>query len=71
MAMAIVAADQGVGSAHAIIGDQQRCREQLDLPDTHRGAYMLALGYPRSGTLTPMDTPDRRPAHDVVHRGRW
>ena len=71
MAMAIIAADQGVASAHAIIGDQQRCRELLHLPDTHRGAYLLALGYPQSAPLTPVDTLDRRPFDEVVHRERW
>jgi nitroreductase len=71
MAMAVIAADQGVGSAHAIIGDQQRCRELLHLPETHRGAYLLALGWPASGPLAPTDQLVRRAFADVVHRGRW
>jgi nitroreductase len=71
MAMAIVATDQGIASAHAIIGDQQRCRELLHMPDTHRGAYLLALGYPASGALAPSDKLDRRALDEVVHRERW
>ena len=71
MAMAVIAADQGVASAHALIGDQDRLRQLLGVPDTHRGAYLLALGYPASGTLTPLDHLDRRPLGEVVHRGRW
>lgn len=71
MAMAIVAADQGVASAHALIGDQDRFRELLAVPPTHRGAYLLALGYPASGPLAPVDQLDRRSLTDVVHRGRW
>lgn len=71
MAMAVIAADQGVASAHALIGDQQRCRSLLGVPETHRGAYLLALGYPASGKLTPRDHLDRRPLAEVVHRGRW
>jgi nitroreductase len=71
MAMAIVATDQGVASAHAIIGDQDRLRASFGVPETHRGAYLLALGYPASGSLTPIERLDRRPLEDVVHRGRW
>ena len=71
MAMAVIAADQGVASAHAIIGDQQRCRDLLHLPETHRGAYLLALGYPAAGPLTPVAQLDRRAFDEVVHRGRW
>jgi len=71
MAMAVVAADQGVGSAHALIGDQDRCRALLHLPDTHRGAYLLALGYPAAGPLAPVESLDRRVLTDVVHHQRW
>jgi nitroreductase len=71
MAMAVVAADQGVASAHALIGDQQRCRALLGVPEDHRGAYLLALGYPSSGVLGPVDHLDRRPFSEVVHRDRW
>ena len=71
MAMAVIAADQGVASAHAIIADQQRFRALLHVPATHRGAYLLALGYPEAGPFTPVDRLDRREFDDVVHRGRW
>ena len=71
MAMAIVAADQGLASAHAIIADQARCRALLGVPETHRGAYLLALGSPADGELRPTDRLDRRPFEEVVHRGRW
>lgn len=69
--MAVIAADQGVASAHAIIGDQQRFRDLLHVPDTRRGAYLLALGYPASRPLAPVEQLERRPLDDVVHRGRW
>ena len=71
MAMAIIAADQGVGSAHAIIGDQARCRELLGIPTDHRCAYLLALGYPADGALIPIEKLDRRPLDDVRHTQRW
>ena len=71
MAMAIIATDQGVASAHALIGDQHRLRTLLGVPETHRGAYLLALGYPAAGTLAPLSRLNRRPLDEVVHRGRW
>ena len=71
MAMMIVAADLGVGSAHALVGDQQRCRELLGIPDDRRCAYLLSLGYPADRPLTPIDELDRRPLDDVHHTERW
>ncbi|MFN0092697.1 MAG: nitroreductase family protein [Acidimicrobiales bacterium] len=71
MAMAITAADLGIGSAHAIIEDQERFRSLFGVPDTHRGAYLLALGHPADGPLRPLDRLDRRSLDDVVHRSRW
>ena len=71
MAMTIVAADAGIGSAHAIIEDQDRLRELLGSPTTHRGAYLLALGHPADRPLTPIERLARRPFDDVVHQNRW
>jgi nitroreductase len=69
--MAVCAADLGIGSGHAAIGDQDRLRELLGLPGDRRGAYMLALGYPADGPLKPLTKINRRPFDEVVHRGRW
>ena len=71
MAMAIVAADLGIGSGHALAFDQQKLRDQLGIPETHRGAYLLALGHPAGGPLAPVERLARRPFDEVVHRGRW
>lgn len=71
MAMATVAADLGVGSAHAIIGDQARCRALLGIPDTQRCAYLLALGLPADRPLQPIDQLNRRPLAEVHHPERW
>lgn len=71
MAMALVAADAGIGSAHALVEDQDRLRGLLSSPATHRGAYLLALGHPADRPLAPVERPARRPLEDVVHRGRW
>lgn len=69
--MAVAAADLGIGSGHAAIGDQDRLRALLDLPDDRRGGYMLALGYPADRPLVPLTRINRRPFEEVVHRGRW
>ncbi|MBY0398567.1 MAG: nitroreductase family protein [Thermoleophilia bacterium] len=70
-AMTIVAADAGIGSAHALIEDQDLLRRLLGSPDTHRGAYLLALGHPGDRPLSPIARPNRRPFDEVVHVGRW
>jgi nitroreductase len=69
--MAVTAADLGIGSGHAAIGDQDRLRTLLDIPEDRRGAYLLALGYPADRPLAPLTKINRRPFEDVVHRGRW
>lgn len=71
MGMAVVAADLGVGSGHAAIGDQEKARELLGVPATHWCAYLLALGYPADRPLKPTIRPARRPLEEVVHRERW
>lgn len=70
-AMMLAATDLGIGSGHSSIGDQGRAREILGFPDGYIAAYMLGLGYPADRPLRPIVKPDRRPFHEVVHRGRW
>lgn len=71
MAMMLAATDLGIGTGHSSVGDQDRARAILGVPDGHLVAYMLGVGYPADRPLTPIRKPDRRPLHDVVHRGRW
>jgi nitroreductase len=71
MQMMIAAADLGIGSCHAGVGDMPRLRELLGIPDDRDWALLISLGYPAGRPLTPIRNPDRRPFIDVVHRGRW
>lgn len=71
MAMMLAAVDLGIGSGHAGVGDQDRAREILALPEGRFCAYLIAFGYPADRPLTPIRRPDRRPFDDVVHRDRW
>jgi nitroreductase len=71
MAMHVVAADLRIGAGHSAVGDQDRARKILGLPEDRYAAYLVDLGYPRDRPLKPIQKPDRRPFADVVHRGRW
>ncbi len=69
--MMIAAADLGIGSAHAVVEDQELARTILGFPDGKYAAYFISLGYPADRPLTPIDKLTRRPFDDVVHRGEW
>lgn len=71
MAMMIAAADLGIGSGHSAVGDQDRAREILALPEDRYVAYLLDFGYPAERPLRVIQAPNRRPFDEVVHRGRW
>lgn len=71
MAMTIAATDLGVGTGHSAVGDQDRARSILGVPDGHIVSYLLGIGYPADRPLKPIVKPNRRPFPEVVHRGRW
>jgi nitroreductase len=71
MCMMIAAADLGIGSGHASVGDQDLARRLLGFPEDRFLAYLIALGYPADRPLAPLARPDRRPFQDVVHYGHW
>jgi nitroreductase len=71
MSMMLAAADLGIGSGHAGVGDQDLARRLLGLPGDKACAFLMALGYPADGPLAPIKRPDRRPFDEVVHRGHW
>ena len=70
-AMMLAAADRGIGTGHSAVGDQDKARAILGVPDTHLVSYLLGVGYPADRPLRPIVNPDRRPFDEVVHRGRW
>ncbi len=70
MAMMIAATDLGIGTGHSSVGDQDRARAILGVPDGYLVAFMLGLGYPADRPLAPIRKPNRRPFDEVVHRGR-
>jgi nitroreductase len=71
MAMTIAATDLGIGTGHSSVGDQEKARAILGVPDDHIVSYLLGVGHPADRPLKPILNPDRRPLAEVVHRGRW
>ena len=69
--LAVVAADEGVGSGLASCRDQVLARDVLGLPDDRFVAILVGLGYPADRPLTPIKNLNRRPFDDVVHFDRW
>jgi nitroreductase len=71
MSMMLAAADLGIGSGHAAVGDQELARRLLGYPDDRRCEWLIAFGYPADRPLTPIAKPNRRPIEELVHRDRW
>jgi nitroreductase len=71
MSVMLAAADLGIGSAHAGVGDQELARRLLGVPEDRFCPLLIALGCPADRPLTPIQRPNRRPFDDVVHRGHW
>lgn len=71
MSAMLAAADLGIGSAHAGVGDQELARRLLGVPQDRFCALLITLGAPADRPLTPIQRPERRPFNDVVHRGHW
>jgi nitroreductase len=71
MSIMLAAADLGIGSAHAGVGDQRLARRLLGVPEDRFCALLITLGTPADRPLTPIRRPDRRPFNEVVHRGHW
>ncbi len=71
LAMMIAATDLGIGTGHSSVGEQDKAREILGVPDGYLVSYLLGIGYPADRPLQPINNPNRRPFDEVVHRGHW
>lgn len=71
ISMMLAAADLGIGSCHAAVGDQDLARRILGLPEDQRCEWLVSLGYPADRPLAPVGAPNRRPIDEVVRRDRW
>jgi nitroreductase len=70
-AMTVAAADLGIGSGHASVGDQDAARAILGVPADYDVAFLLGIGYPADRPLKPLVKPDRLPIDEVVRHGQW
>lgn len=71
MSIMLAAADQGIGSCHSAVADQEMARKLLSFPTDRKCEWLISLGYPADRPLAPIARPNRRPFEEVVHRGRW
>jgi nitroreductase len=71
MAMMIAATDLGIGTGHSSVGDQDKARAILGVPEGYEVVYLLGVGYPADRPLKPIREPNRRPFEEVVHQGHW
>jgi nitroreductase len=70
-AIMLAAADLGIGTGHSSVGDQEKAREILGVPDDHDVAYLIGVGYPADRPLKPIVKPNRLPFDSVVRHGHW
>ena len=71
MQMMIAAADQGIGTGHSAVGDQDLAKSVLGVPEDKLVAFLIDLGYPADRPLAPGTRFKRRPFDEVVHRNGW
>jgi nitroreductase len=69
--MMVAAADLGIGTGHAGVGDQDEARRILGVPADHDVVYLIGVGYPADRPLRPIVRPNRRPIAEVVRHGHW
>lgn len=70
-AIMLAAADLGIGTGHSSVGDQEKARAILGVPEDHYVAYLLGVGYPADRPLKPIVKPNRLPFDEVVRRDHW
>ena len=71
MAIMLAATDLGIGTGHSSVGEQDKARAILGVPEGYEVAYLLGVGYPADRPLKPIRKPNRRPFDEVVHHGHW
>jgi nitroreductase len=71
MNIMLAAADQGIGSCHSAVIDQELASSILWLPADRRCEWLISLGYPADRPLALIERPNRRPFDEVVHLGGW
>ena len=60
-AIMLAATDLGIGTGHSSVGDQDKARAILGVPDDHFVAYLIGLGYPAGLPWRPSPSPTAAP----------
>ncbi|HVM09545.1 MAG TPA: nitroreductase family protein [Acidimicrobiales bacterium] len=73
MLMLLTAVDAGLGALFFGIFPARmgRFRKAFDVPDAYTPIGAIAIGYPEPDEPSPSLRRGRRPAEEVIHRGRW
>jgi nitroreductase len=71
MLILLTAVDAGLGALFFGIFDPAAFRAAFDVPEAYTPIGALAIGWPRPDEPSPSLRRGRRPAADVIHRGRW
>ncbi len=71
MAIMLAATDLGIGTGHSSVGEQDKARAILGVPEGYEVAYLIGVGYPADRPLKPIRKPNRRPFDEVVHQEHW
>jgi len=69
--MLLTAVDAGLGALFFGIFTPDAFRAAFGVPDAYTPIGALAIGWPRADEPSPSLRRGRRPAADVIHRGRW
>ena len=69
--MLLTAVDAGLGALFFGIFAPDAFRAAFGVPDSYTPIGALAIGWPQPDEPSPSLRRGRRPAADVIHRGRW
>jgi nitroreductase len=71
MLLLLAAVDEGLGAGFLDVPDPQALRGVLAIPDDVIPLGLVTLGHPAGEQPAGSAARGRRPAGEVVHRGRW
>jgi nitroreductase len=71
--MMVAATDLGIGTGHSSVGDQEKARAILGVPDDQNFRYALSFGYPAPNPNPPtgLKKGGRLPLEEVVRWEHW
>jgi nitroreductase len=69
--MLLTAVDEGLGALFFRVHAPEAVRAAFGVPDAYAPVGTIAVGHPLADEPSPSVALGRRPAGDVIHRGRW